>query len=80
MYRFLQEYEKQSTKESKFVKDLDRFDMVLQAFEYEQQSKSPCKETLQEFFDSTEGKFKHPLVMSLVNELNKMRNDFHSSK
>ena len=37
------------------MKDLDRFDMIVQAFEYEQAENSPGK--LQEFFDSTHGKF-----------------------
>ena len=48
-----QEYELQDTAESKFVKDLDRLDMVIQAYEYEQQEQRPG--FLQEFFDSTEG-------------------------
>lgn len=73
----MQEYEAQTTKEAQFVKDLDRFDMILQAFEYEQQS-SDKSVNLQEFFDSTQGKFKHPFVVSLVSEINKERNEFHS--
>ena len=48
-----QEYELQESAESKFVKDLDRLDMVIQAYEYEQQEQRPG--FLQEFFDSTEG-------------------------
>lgn len=71
-----QEYENQSSGEASFVKDLDRFDMILQAFEYEKSSKNTLN--LQEFFDSTEGKFKHPLVTTLVSELNKKRSDFQS--
>lgn len=61
------EYEKGETAEAKFVKDLDRLDMVMQAFEYEKRDGSPAK--LQEFFDSTEGKFNHPFVKNLVDEL-----------
>ena len=49
----VQEYELQESDESKFVKDLDRLDMVIQAYEYEQQEHRPG--FLQEFFDSTEG-------------------------
>ena len=48
-----QEYELQESAESRFVKDLDRLDMVIQAYEYEQQEQRPG--FLQEFFDSTEG-------------------------
>jgi len=50
-----QEYENQSTDESKFVKDLDRFDMILQAFEYETAERRPSTD-LEEFFTSCEGK------------------------
>lgn len=32
---FLKEYERQETAEAKMMKDLDRFEMILQAFEYE---------------------------------------------
>jgi len=49
-----QEYEDQSTAESKFVKDLDKFDMILQAFEYETAECRPSTE-LEEFFLSCEG-------------------------
>jgi putative hydrolase of HD superfamily len=56
------------------VKELDRFDMILQAFEYEKAESRP--HGLQEFFDSTCGKFSHPLITSLVTELNKQRLEF----
>lgn len=48
-----QEYESQETAESHFVKDLDKFDMIAQAYEYEKQDGKPA--FLQEFFDSTKG-------------------------
>lgn len=74
----LQEYEAQSSPEAKFVKELDRFDMIQQAFEYE---KRECKPGfLQEFFTAVEGKFSHPLVTGLLDELNKQRSEFQSSK
>ncbi|XP_046858857.1 5'-deoxynucleotidase HDDC2-like [Xenia sp. Carnegie-2017] len=66
-----EEYESQSTPEAKFVKNLDRFDMILQAYQYEQESVNVCD--LQEFFDSTEGKFDHCLVNTWVTELKKQR-------
>ena len=50
---FLQEYETQSSEEAKFVKDVDRFDMILQAYEYEQSDNRPGQ--LQDFYDSTKG-------------------------
>ncbi len=46
-----QEYEKGESPEALVVKDLDKFDMISQAFEYEQSEEKP--KSLQEFFDST---------------------------
>ncbi|PRD29567.1 UNVERIFIED_CONTAM: hddc2 [Trichonephila clavipes] len=61
------EYEEQQTTEAKTVKDLDKFDMILQAFEYEKQSNFSL--SLQDFFNSTEGTFQNPLVLKWVEEL-----------
>ncbi|XP_033726497.1 HD domain-containing protein 2-like [Pecten maximus] len=69
------EYESQSTKEARFVKDLDKFEMILQAMEYEQQDKRP--KALQEFFDSTHGKFQSPQVKEWVEELKNIREENH---
>ncbi len=52
------EYEKQETFEAKFVKDLDKFDMILQADEYERRYNM----TLHSFFGSTQGVFQTPQV------------------
>lgn len=71
------EYEGGKTAEAKFVKDLDRLDMVMQAFEYEKRDNCPLKH--QEFFDSTKGKFSHPLVINIVNEINVQRQKFAES-
>ncbi|XP_064473079.1 5'-deoxynucleotidase HDDC2-like [Ornithodoros turicata] len=65
------EYEGQDTPEARLVKDLDRFDMILQAYDYEVQMVKPGK--LQEFFDSTYGKFENSVVKEWVEELYKMR-------
>lgn len=48
------EYEQQQTPESHLVKDFDKLEMILQAHEYEQAQGL----SLQQFFDSTAGKFK----------------------
>lgn len=53
------------------MKDLDRLDMVMQALEYEK--RDDCPGTHQEFFDSTEGKFNHPMVVKLVQEIKDQR-------
>ena len=48
------EYEEAASPEAKFVKDLDKFDMIAQAYEYELQEDKPG--SLQQFYDSTRGK------------------------
>ncbi|XP_065719670.1 5'-deoxynucleotidase HDDC2 isoform X2 [Drosophila suzukii] len=73
-----EEYEHGETAESKFVKDLDRLDMVMQAFEYEKRDNCLLKH--QEFFDSTEGKFNHPFVKKLVNEIYEQRDVLAKAK
>lgn len=67
-----QEYEDQATAESKFVKDLDRFDMILQAFEYETAECRPSTD-LEEFFASCEGKFQTDVVKDWAKELYSLR-------
>lgn len=67
------EYSERKTPEAKFVKDLDRFEMILQAFEYEKAEGKVGR--LQEFFDSTNGKFNHPMVCKWVEDLDKLRQE-----
>lgn len=71
IYELYKEYEKKESPEARFVKDLDQFDMILTAAEYEQKNKTPRK--LQEFFDSTRGKFEHPFIKQLVDVLEQQR-------
>ncbi|XP_005043911.1 PREDICTED: HD domain-containing protein 2 [Ficedula albicollis] len=66
-----EEYENQSTAEAKFVKQLDQCEMILQAFEYEELENTPGR--LQDFFDSTAGKFVHPEILQLVSLINTER-------
>ncbi|XP_021356196.1 HD domain-containing protein 2-like isoform X2 [Mizuhopecten yessoensis] len=77
MISLWKEYETQSTAEARFVKDLDRFEMILQAAEYEQLDGRP--KALQEFFDSTNGKFQSPQVKEWVEELKRIRQENHKN-
>lgn len=61
-----QEYEAQETDEARFVKDLDRFEMALQASDYEISDKT---ETLQGFFDNSLPHIKHPEVQQWGRDL-----------
>lgn len=70
-FSLLQEYEENTSPESKFIKDLDRLDMVLQAFEYEKRDN--CVGKHKEFVDTVHGKSLHPLVGSLIDEIKAQR-------
>ncbi|XP_066229406.1 5'-deoxynucleotidase HDDC2 [Saccopteryx leptura] len=72
LYELWEEYETQSTAEAKFVKQLDQCEMILQASEYEDLESRPGR--LQDFYDSTAGKFSHPEIVQLVSELEAERN------
>ncbi|XP_015522467.1 5'-deoxynucleotidase HDDC2 [Neodiprion pinetum] len=65
------EYEHQQTPEAQYVKDLDRLDLIMQAFEYEKRDGTPGK--LQEYFTATNGKINHPFVKRLAEEVNTQR-------
>uniref|UniRef100_Q7Z4H3-2 Isoform 2 of 5'-deoxynucleotidase HDDC2 n=1 Tax=Homo sapiens TaxID=9606 RepID=Q7Z4H3-2 len=67
LYELWEEYETQSSAEAKFVKQLDQCEMILQASEYEDLEHKPGR--LQDFYDSTAGKFNHPEIVQLVSEL-----------
>lgn len=60
-----EEYENGSSEVAKLVKDIDKFEMILQADEYE----SKTDINLQDFFDSTTNVFKTKLVRDLVEQL-----------
>ncbi|XP_071951348.1 5'-deoxynucleotidase HDDC2-like [Antedon mediterranea] len=71
IYTLWKEYEQQSTPEAKWVKDLDRYEMIQQAFDYEKQENKLG--SLQEFFDCTKGKFQNEEIKEWVNELERQR-------
>lgn len=70
------QYEEGKTDEAKLCKDFDKIEMILQAFEYES---SQGKE-LQEFFDSTAGKWRTSLGEQLAKEVIRRREDAVASK
>uniref|UniRef100_A0A1W7RGX7 5'-deoxynucleotidase HDDC2 n=1 Tax=Agkistrodon contortrix contortrix TaxID=8713 RepID=A0A1W7RGX7_AGKCO len=72
IYELWEEYECQFTAEAKFVKQLDQCEMIIQALEYEELEKRPGR--LQDFYDTTAGKFSHPEIVQLVSSINRERN------
>ncbi|XP_078130100.1 5'-deoxynucleotidase HDDC2 [Sander vitreus] len=71
IYGLWEEYETQSSPEARLVKEFDLLEMILQAHEYEELEETPGR--LQEFFDSTNGRFHHPDVLQLLSSLNEER-------
>jgi putative hydrolase of HD superfamily len=65
-----QEYEDGTSREALYVKDIDKFEMVLQAHEYEQ-SQGLC---LDRFFESTKDYFKTELFQDLDQEVRRRAN------
>ncbi|KAN0062242.1 hypothetical protein ACQY0O_005423 [Thecaphora frezii] len=66
------EYEERKTKESKLVKDLDRFELCLQAVEYERREGI---NDLQAFFEGSLPEIRHPRVRRWAVELAKERRE-----
>lgn len=71
-----EEYEANKTEEAKLVKDLDKVEMILQASEYEEEQNI----VLQDFFDSTKGKFQTALGKSWAAEIVRRRDERLASK
>ncbi|KAF3816198.1 hypothetical protein GH733_014787, partial [Mirounga leonina] len=57
---------------TKYVKQLDQSEMILQISEYEGLENKPGR--LYKFYNSTAGKFSHPKLVQLVSELEAKRN------
>ncbi|KAM4521649.1 5'-deoxynucleotidase HDDC2 [Odontesthes bonariensis] len=77
IYALWEEYESQSSPEARLVKQFDLLEMILQAHEYEELEGTPGR--LQEFFDSTAGRFEHPAVLQLLSSLNEERGSHMSN-
>ncbi|GAU20942.1 hypothetical protein TSUD_200910 [Trifolium subterraneum] len=65
------EYEANSSPEAKFVKDLDKVEMILQALDYEDEQ----EKDLDEFFQSTAGKFQTEIGKAWASEIVSRRNN-----
>ncbi|KAJ9462293.1 HD domain-containing protein 2-like protein [Diplonema papillatum] len=70
--KLFMEYEDCETPEAKWIKDIDRLEMCLQAFYYEREQGVD----LSCFYSSCEGKMKHPWLKACYEELKKRRNAY----
>lgn len=71
--RLWEGYEYATTPEGKVVKQLDKLEMVIQAFEYERDQRM----RLDAFFDSTRHSFTHPEAAALHREVLRRREELH---
>lgn len=71
MLELWQEFEAGVTAEARLVKDLDKFDMLFQAFEYEVSDNRPGE--LEPFFTGVRDRFVHPQVRCWMQELDLRR-------
>jgi putative hydrolase of HD superfamily len=70
------EYENQSSNEGKLCKDIDKFEMAIQAYEYEM---AQPHLDLSDFYDSVKDKIKSLEVKSWLNELMRRRMEFRNN-
>ena len=87
LFELWREYEDQATEEARFVKDMDKLEMLVQAHEYEVEARalrtgrtglSRSQPTagpldLSDFYRSTDGKFKSGVARALDAELRRLR-------
>jgi putative hydrolases of HD superfamily len=76
LYALWSEYEANETRAAILMKDIDKFEMIVSASEYE--TAQPSLD-LSEFFESTRGKFRTPQIKSLVEELYRRREALQNS-
>ncbi|XP_050463290.1 5'-deoxynucleotidase HDDC2 [Cataglyphis hispanica] len=69
--QIFREYEKQESPEAQYVKDLDRLDLLMQAYEYEKRDNIPGE--LNEFFVAINGKIRHPFINKIATDITEER-------
>ena len=69
--KLLQEFNEQKTPEAKFLKQIDKLEMALQALEYEQQGYSPTR--LNQFWENAEKYLEGQSLEPIFRELQRMR-------
>ena len=68
--KLFDEFEEDRTPEARFVKQLDKLEMAIQAYEYE----SKYGLDLEEFYTTARTRIKDKKLVAILNELEKMRN------
>ena len=66
------EFEEGKSKEAKFLKQLDKIEMIFQALDYELLGDEPNK--LNEFWEYTEKQLTDPFLIDLFKKLQELRN------
>ncbi|EJK70439.1 hypothetical protein THAOC_08204 [Thalassiosira oceanica] len=78
MLELWKEYEEGTTEEARLLKDLDKIEMILQAQEYEAEKSS--EKSLDQFFTSTEGKWRTEIGKAWAKEIVSRRKVDNPSK
>jgi putative hydrolase of HD superfamily len=68
-----EEYEAGETEEAKLVKDMDKLEMIMQAQEYENDGNTGRGEDLEEFFESTRGRYRTRVGEAWSEEIERRR-------
>jgi len=68
-----EEYEAGTSAEARLVKDMDKLEMILQAQEYESEGDAGVNGRLEEFFESTRGRYRTALGEALSEEIERRR-------
>lgn len=76
--KLYEEYEARETPESQVVKELDRFDVMLQAFQYEREKWNSTKEVVRydEFFEAAQRNVHHPKLRKMLDRITQERDRF----
>ena len=72
-------YESRESNESKIVKELDRFDIMVQAFQYERQEFKKTGRVIRfdEFFRIVDENCFHPLLVNIKDRMFQQRDKFY---
>ena len=82
LFNLYTEYEARQSAESKVVKELDRFDVMLQAFQYERSEWTRAKRVVRfdEFFTSAVTHIYHPKLRPMVQRIIEERDHFWNTE
>ena len=73
IFELWEDYENTESEEAKFLSDVEKLEMLIQAYEYGK-VQPDRKEILGDFFSRTASKIKNPKIIKILDALLKMKN------